>query len=239
MNSAMNSAFYLQPLMYERVDPMNESDMITVPTGVWETLYANHTSEDPVFVLIGECVGAGSVGRIQPSNDLPHDHMRAPAWLWDRIIIEPDLWLDMQQIKPPVAHTIYLRPRKEATLTETDDPVAMLTTCLSGESGSPSWACLNMGAELVLDCGIFDVIDIHDADGLTISYGRILNADVNLEIVPAVDAAPPPVPRPPTPMPPRETMLFAPPQTQTRGRPNGFVPFSGTGHRLCDPPPPG
>ena len=237
MNTAMNTAFYLQPLTYEPVDPLDASDMITVPTGVWETLYSGHTSEDPVFVLIGECVGTGSVGRIQPSNDLPHESMRMPSWMWDHIMMEPDRWLDIQSVEPPVAHTIYLRPRKESTLTGSADPVTMLTASLSGESGSPSWACLNIGAELSLDCGVFDVIDIHDEEGVTLAYGRILNADVNLEIVPAVDATPPPLLRPPTPIPPQPSMLFAPPppsqpHARSRWHPKGFVPFSGTGHRL-------
>lgn len=229
--------FYLQPKAYESDDPLNASDMITVPTGIWETLYAGHVSDVPVFVEIGANIGMGSVGRIQPS-DMDVDSMRVPDWVIDRIMIEPDMWMELKATEIPVAHTIYLRSRREATIMESDDPVGMLTASLSGESGGPSWACLNLGAELALDCGVFDVIDIHDEYGVSLQCGMILDVDVNLEIVPAVDAKPPPAPvRPPTPIPIEEPIL-QPQAIPLRGR-NGFVPFSGTGHRLCDPPPPG
>jgi hypothetical protein len=146
------------------------------------------------------------------------------------------MWMDLKKIDVPVAHTIFLRSRREATITESDDPVAMLTASLSGETGHPSWACLNLGAELALDCGVFDVMDIHDEHGVTLQYGMILDVDVNLEIVPAIDAAPPkPMVRPPTPIPIEEPILQPLVPIPPRGR-TGFIPFSGTGHRLCDPP---
>jgi hypothetical protein len=86
------------------------------------------------------------------------------------------------------ADTIVLRPRVAATLTESADPVAMLTAALTGAQGGLSWATLTVGAELPLSCGVFDVMEIRSLEGLSVPVASILDCDVNLELVAALDA---------------------------------------------------
>jgi hypothetical protein len=107
----------------------------------------------------------------------------------------------------------------------------MLTDALSGSGGNLSWSCLSTGAELPLACGTFDVMEIRSLEDFPVSAATILDCDVNLEFVPALDAPasasapasanaePEPEPEPP-----------APPVKAEETK--GFVPFSGVGRRL-------
>lgn len=215
---------YLLTRTYPADCDLNMSDQITVPADVW-TLLDN--GSPPIFVTVGD----STVGRLRPavpSDELGNDSCILPEWMWRLIDSpDPDTWISIQVCTLPTADTILLRAREESSLLSMDDPVATLSAALSGASG-PSWACLSMGAELPLACGVFDVMEIRTSDDQIVSSACILDCDVNLEIMPALDHRPPvpepvPEPRVPTPPPP-------PPTRFTKG----FVPFSGVGRRLCD-----
>ena len=150
---------------------------------------------------------------------------------------EGDAWLALSVIPaPPAVDRLVLRAQKEAALLALGDPVAVLTECLSGSHGGPSWSCLTDGMSLPLECGSFDVVGLYDVDGEELHHGSILDTDVKLEFVPALDhvePAPAP-PRPATPV-PQITSPF--PQIPSSykpvsGVPRGFMPFSGPGRRL-------
>ena len=216
---------YLLTGTYPADCDLNMSDQITVPADVW-TLLDN--GSPPIFVTVGD----STVGRLRPaipSDKLANDSCILPEWMW-RLIGSPDsdTWVSIQVCTLPTADTILLRAREEASLLSMEDPVATLSAALSGITG-PSWSCLSMGAELPLVCGVFDVMEIRGRDG-PVPSACILDCDVNLEIMPALDhlpeesePVPVPEPRAPTPPPP-------PPARLTKG----FVPFSGVGRRLCD-----
>jgi hypothetical protein len=102
---------------------------------------------------------------------------------------------------------------------------------------SASWSCLSVGSALPLVCGTFDVIGIEAVDGSSVSGACILDTDVNLELIPALDHVDTPIPSPVEPEPePTTTTTAAPQRSQPRrGSKVGFVPFSGVGRRTCDP----
>ena len=213
---------------------MNMSDQITVPAELWTALDKDREDpERPIFVMVGETECVGRLRPATPSDGLSGDACRLPDWMWRLIGLDgDDCWIGLTVCELPMAGTITLRARQEASLTQMDDPVAMLTAALSGSTG-PSWASLSTGAELPLSCGVFDVMDIQSIEGFPVPAACILDCDVNLEIVRALDRPPTPVPevRPPTPVPQSPPSLETPTPTPAK---NGFVPFSGVGRRLCD-----
>lgn len=247
--------------VYEPDSEFNRSDQILVPAAVWERFDREHQSGGgwPIFVEIGQPGWQGDVvGRIRPavpSDRLAADCCRVPSWMWMRLGApagaDEDCWFSLEARPLPQVGRIVLRAREEITVTGAADPVAMLTAELTGGGGGLSWACLCAGAELPLSCGVFDVIDVISCEGYPVPAACILDCDVDLELVPALDHVDPP--RAPTP-PPAPTPVLAPEQTtmlpasivaasaamarppsrRTHHGPPGFVPFSGTGRRLCD-----
>ena len=213
---------------------MNMSDQITVPADLWTALDKDREDpERPIFVVVGETELVGRLRPAVPSEGLSGDACRLPDWMWRLIYssrVEGDQWIGLTVCELPMAGTIVLRARQEASLTQMDDPVAMLTAALSGATG-PSWATLSTGSELPLSCGVFDVMEVQSVEGFPVSAACILDCDVNLEIVRALDRPPTPEPqvRPLTPIPPPTPTL--PPPQETK---KGFIPFSGVGRRLCD-----
>jgi hypothetical protein len=225
---------YLMLTVYETASELNTSDQITVPADVWTALDEGHDGAGPIFVEVGG-VGSGVVGRLRPafpSEVLSGDSCRLPQWMWMRLGApagtDDDCWIELTRILLPIATSVTLRARTEASITGVADPVAMLTEALSGVTGL-SWACLSVGAELPLSCGVFDIIEIRSTVGTvvvtTVPYACILNCDVNLELVPALDHRPPSPPSPPSP--------FQEEEEPSAGK-KGFIPFSGLGRRLCD-----
>jgi len=199
---------------------LNMSDQITVPADVWTML---DTGRLPIFAAIGD---SNVVGRLRPAvvgDEFANDSCLLPQWMLRMTDShEPETWISICVCELPMAGTIVLRARHEATLVDMDDPVAVLSASLSGSNG-PSWSCLSTGAELPLLCGTFDIMEIRDSEGNSVPAACILDCDVNLEIMTALDH----VERPPTPIP-------APIQQQGTPATTRFVPFSGVGRRLCD-----
>lgn len=192
--------YLLQPTIYESEDPLHQSDQISVSPDIWSEIYETSMSSIrnniPVFFSVHD---GEVIGRIRPDTGLRGtDSMRIPLWMWMRLgAPDPDYWVMCSVLQAiPKAGKIVLRARVEATLTAVDNPVEMLTIALSGQGANPSWACLNTGSELPLSCGVFDVMDMIDAGGNHISYGSILDTDVNLELIPALDHVDPPPPTP-------------------------------------------
>ena len=227
---------YLILTVYEADSEMNRSDQITVPADLWTTLDRDHEGDQPIFVELGQ--EGGVVGRLRPaipSEGLSNDSCRVPHWMWMRLGCpagsDDECWVPLTPCDLPTAGTLILRARREADVTESVDPVAMLTDALSGSGGNLSWSCLSTGAELPLACGTFDVMEIRSLEDFPVSAATILDCDVNLEFVPALDAPasasapasanaePEPEPEPP-----------APPVKAEETK--GFVPFSGVGRRL-------
>lgn len=228
---------YLQMTVYEPNTALNRSDQIIVPGDLWAQLDAERTHPGPIYVTVGE--EGGVIGRIipaTPSDALSADTCRIPEWMWMRLgAPEGDSWLALTIMPPPPAvDRLVLRAQKEATLLTLGDPVQVLSECLSGSHGS-SWSCLTEGMELPLECGSFDVVGLYDIDGEGLQHGSILDTDVKLEFVPALDYVEPVhVARPPTPIQqitspfPQITSPYKP----VSGVPRGFMPFSGEGRRL-------
>ena len=215
---------YLLLTVYEHDSELHKSDQITVPADLWTMLDRDQTVTSPIFVELQ----GGVVGRLRPaipSEGLAGDSCRVPYWMWMRLGApagpDENCWIELTVVTLPTATSMTLRPRTEASLIGSADPVAMLTDALSGISGH-SWACLSVGAELPLSCGVFDVMELVAEDG-PVSTACILDCDVNLELVPALDHRPP---SPPSPF-----------QDEEEEEPAGkkrFIPFSGIGRRLCD-----
>lgn len=204
----------------------------------WKRLDDDHDDDGPVYVEVGG-FGTGVVGRVQPA--VPEDGLavgdcRLPDWMFARLGLSgEDAWVEMQPTELPTAGTIVLRARVEATLTGVADPVALLTEELTGGRGGAPWAVLCAGSELELGCGVFDVMEVRSLEEFPVPAACILDTDVNLELVPALDAV-----RPPTPWPAEPAELLVPPEPEDWGSvlpapqaaPSGFVPFSGKGYRL-------
>ena len=209
--------------VYSQDCELNMSDQITIPADVWTML---DTGKLPMFAAIGD---SNVVGRLRPAvvgEDVLNDSCLLPQWLWHMTESqESETWLSIRVCDLPMAGTIVLRARTEATLLDMEDPVAVLSASLSGSNG-PSWSCLSTGAELPLMCGTFDIMEIRDSEGNTVPSACILDCDVNLEIMPALDHVERPLTPIPAPIPPIQL-----PMTPVTTR---FVPFSGVGRRLCD-----
>ena len=230
--------------VYEPDSEFNRSDQVTVPASVWEHLDRQHQGGGPMFVELG-FTGSGVMGRLRPAvpaDGLPGDSCRVPCWMWMRLGAptgaDDDCWITLTAQTLLQAGTIVLRAREEATVTGSPDPVAMLTAALTGSGGGPSWACLSTGAELPLACGVFDIMDIQTVEGVPLNSACILDCDVNLEFMPALDHVEPPPPPPPVVVPvPQEqasTSGILPPSMVAARPPKGYIPFSGVGRRLCD-----
>lgn len=206
--------YLLQLTIYETGDALHQSDQISVSPDIWSEIYETSSvplrNNIPIFFSLNE---GEVIGRIRPDIGLQGtDSIRIPLWMWMRLgAPEPDYWMTCNVLPTiPQVGTITLRARVEATLTSVEDPVGMLTTALSGQGENPSWACLNMGAELPLSCGVFDVMDILDIEGNHVSYGAILDTDVHLELIPALDhVVPPPPPTPAFPILRQHTPSFS------------------------------
>lgn len=233
---------YLNLTVYEPDSELHRSDQVLVPSTVWEAFDRDHEGHGPIFVEVGDA-DSGGVGRLRPAvptDGLAADACRVPEWMWMRLGApaghDDDCWIGLTARMLPTAGTITLRARREATVTGSEDPVAMLTAALSGSEGGLSWSCLCAGSELPLSCGDFDVMEILSIEGFPVPAATILDCDVNLELAPALDHVPTPPPSPPPAAAPLDfaTMMPLPPAAPLRGAPKGFVPFSGVGRRLCD-----
>jgi hypothetical protein len=214
---------YLQVILYDAESEFHRSDQVTVPAAFWQECMKGHEGGRPVFVQLGE----EGVARIRPGAEA--ETCQVPEWLWVRIGA-PE-WTSVQVVDIPDAGRITLRARKEATLTGVPDAVGMLAAALSG-SGGPSWAVLTVGSELPLACGVFDIMGLQSCEDFPVASACILNMDLDLELVPALDHVEPvPAPAPaPTPAP-------APPQNSASVSrfAKKFEPFAGIGRRLGDP----
>jgi len=196
------------------------SDQIEVPVALWSSLAEKG---NPVFVEVGE---SGVVGRLHPGS-LEADSCRVPRWMLERLGIEVGSWI-LLTVRPLVTATsITLRAREEATLMEMVEPIECLTAILS-----EGWACLSVGSELPLPIGTFDIMEIRDVDGVAVPAASILNTDVVLELIPALDHVESPIGVVESPAAPAAP---AAPASKTRsGSVVGFVPFSGKGYTLKD-----
>ena len=237
---------YLLMNMYPEDSELNMSDQITVPADVW-TRFDN--GQPPIFVAVGESELVGRLRPAVPSDKLENDTCIVPNWMWRLLDPDPEMWVSIRVCELPMAGTIYLRARHESSLTEMEDPVVQLSAALSGACG-PSWSCLSMGAELPLVCGVFDIMEIRTRDGDIVPAACILDCDVNLEIIPALDHVrpscipsspfcPPSESPSPSPSPSRPDSPYPAeiPYLQSQATPTekrGFIPFSGVGRRLCD-----
>lgn len=182
---------YLLANVYAAGSELNLSDQITVPLTVWEAMTASGSSSTgPCFVEVTE--NSGVFGRIVPGSTttVEGDACHLPQWMIDRLGVEEEgTWLLLSKCSLQKAGVVTLRAREEATLTEVDDPVTMLSEIMSA-----SWACLSVGSALPLICGTFDVIGIEGTDGSSMSGACILDTDVIMELIPALDHADTPTP---------------------------------------------
>ena len=213
---------YLMMRVYEADSEMNKSDQILIPSALWTVLDNDHgQSQSPMFVDVDS---AGFVGRLRPatpSDGLPDDCCRLPEWMGMRLGLglSSDNWICLTPCQIPKAGHLILRAHHEASLLGLEDPAASLTAELSGSTGL-SWACLSIGSVLPLTCGSFDVIDILSEEGQSVSSACILDCDVNLEFVPALDHVE------------GETESKEEDAPSASQPMTGFVPFSGRGQRL-------
>ena len=218
---------YLQVILYDAESEFHRSDQVTVPTSFWQECMKDHVGERPVFVQLGE----EGVARIRPGAET--ETCQVPEWLWVRIGA-PE-WTSLQIAEVPDAGRITLRARKEASLTGVPDAMGLLSAALSG-SGGPSWAVLTVGSELPLSCGVFDIMGLQSCEDFPVASACILNMDLDLELVPALDHVEEPVPAPPVvpEPPPPQNSAAAPPRSVSRFA-KKFEPFAGVGRRLGDP----
>jgi hypothetical protein len=219
--------------VYPLSSELSRSDQISVSPDVWESFHNEWESERPIFVRIGGI--GGVVCRLRPDTGSVHDICSIPEWVWVQIgAPESEEWISIYQEDIPDAKRLVLRAYMERSITDLEDPVSTLTLALSGADG-PSWGCLNKGADISLSCGNFVIVDLLDEEERSVAAACILDIDLELDIVPAVDhqeRPSTPIPSPPQERPP--TPIPSPPPVRHR---NGFVPFSGVGRRLCDSPP--
>jgi hypothetical protein len=209
---------YLQVILYDAESEFHRSDQVAVPATFWQECMKDAMGDRPVFVQLGEGVAA----RIRPGAEAETCQM--PEWLWIRIGA-PE-WTAVQTLEIPDAGRITLRARKESSLTGVPDALGMLAAALSGADGSPSWAVLTVGSELPLACGVFDIMSLESCENFPVASACILNMDLDLELVPALDHVEPiPVPAPVAPAAAKTVSRFA----------KKFEPFAGVGRRLGDP----
>ena len=257
---------YLLATRYADGSELNLSDQITIPGSLWEALTSGSGSgsgSGPIFVEVGE--ESGVVGRIVPGSiGLGVNTCQLPEWMWRRLGLDPtddETYIGLTVTPLSVAGTVTLRARSESSLVDLGDAaLETLSAALSGAYG-PSWACLSVGSELPLALGIFDVIEIQSTEGEPLMMATILNTDVILDLLPALDHVDTPTPyTPPKPeVPPvaeapsqQQQPLQQQSQLQPLQQPSsllpqglrprsgsvvGFVPFSGRGYRLGDPIP--
>jgi len=214
---------YLIRTSYDLSSPLNRSDQILIPAALWTALDQEHgqsQGQGPMFVDVDS---AGFVGRLRPampSDGLPDDCCRLPEWMNLRLgLVIDETWICLSPCQIPKAGHLILRAHHEASLLGLEDPAASLTAELSGSTGL-SWACLSIGSVLPLSCGSFDVIDILSEEGQSVSAACILDCDVNLEFVPALDHVE-------SESESKEEDVPSASQPMT-----AFVPFSGRGQRL-------
>jgi hypothetical protein len=208
-----------------------------VPADIWTQFDAMGGA---LFVHVADRM-YGRLRPATPDDGLAADSCRLPTWMLKQLDDGIE-WVSLNSVPhlDNVTHMI-LRARREADVLRMSDPVTVLTDELSGASDAPGWAVLTTGQELPLTCGIFDVIELRGPDGPTVA-GIILNTDVSLEFVPALDAARVPTPIPSI-SPPFSVSSSVSSSTEesdlpfglpspVQSRPKGFVPFSGKGHVL-------
>ena len=217
---------YLMRTFYDDADPLNRSDQIMVPSATWTIFDRDHEGSGPIFVSLGEGLVGGLVGRISPAtgaDGLAEDCCRLPSWM--RSLCEHGTWIPLTPCKLPVAKHLIIRARREADALSMEDPAATLSAAICGSYG---WACLSVGATLALDCGTFDVIDIRSVEDVSVQAACILDCDLTLEFVPALDHV---YPESSDDEDNEEeevrSMLPSVPVSSS-----GFIPFSGTGQRL-------
>jgi hypothetical protein len=203
---------------YEPDAALHRSDQITVPADVWERFHQGHEGGRPLFVAIAGSADAiydsGVVGRLRP-GPRGGDHCMVPEWMWLRLGAPGgEYWGTIMERPIPDAGTLTLRPRTRATLVDAEDPLGMLTAALSGAAGGGEhgWACLTVGMELPLACGVFDVVGMTSCEGWSVAAACILDIDVRLELVAALDepatVTPAPVQRQQPQQPPVGVMWF-------------------------------
>ena len=207
--------------LYEEGSPLHMTDQIEVPVALWTPL-ADSAEGRPVFVEVG---GSGVVGRLHPGA-LEADSCRLPLWMIERLGIDIGSWTLLTVTPLVTAASVTLRAREEATLTEMAEPIETLSSILS-----ESWACLSVGSELPLPIGIFDIIEIRGVDGAAVPAASILNTDVILELIPALDHVDTPALSPISVV----EAPAAPAAEEAKPRSGSFfVPFSGKGYTLKD-----
>jgi hypothetical protein len=216
----------LSVCVYDETSPLAVGDQILVPTRVWTAFDENHSGTGPIFVRVGD---EGLVGRLRPATSadgLDGDCCRVPTAMWIRLgaPMPDEQCVHISAEYLPIVGSITLRAHRERSLTELVDPVVTLSTEIAA-----NWSCVSEGQEIVLPCGTFDVMSLADGGGNRITAGSILNTDVNLELVPALDHRSPPA----TPMP---TPAMGPTATPSSSLPNLTTDvssrFIGRGYRL-------
>jgi hypothetical protein len=226
-NAAMT---YLRPIVYDHASTLNRSDQITVPAAIWSMFDREHVGNGPIFVVLdGHCMG-----RLRPATTedaLDADVMRVPEWLWHQIspsYDEEETWVSIVVTAPRFVEKLVLQPQCHRDVLALEDPVATLAAQIMGD-GSGGWGSLTVGASLMLPSGSFNVMGLTCPDGEEMSVGCILDRDINLDFLPALDYVPP---RPPTPIPAAPVRLDTHSPMFGPSHVMGFVPFSGTGYRL-------
>jgi hypothetical protein len=151
-----------------------------------------------------------------------------PEWLWHQIAPsyeDEETWVSVVATVPHFVEKLVLQPHCHRDVLAMEDPVATLAAQITGD-GSGGWGSLTVGASLMLPCGSFNVMGITDLNGEEVSAGCILDRDINLDFMPALDYVPPPLPQPPVVL-DSHSPIFG-----SSSAPAGFVPFSGAGYRL-------
>lgn len=238
------SATEVSVYRYSSGSPWNRTDQIGVDVSMWRRLYPEGGSGTgrPVFVSLGGCV----VGRVRPDPALNWEpgRVEVPEWMW-LLLGAPDSGaiFDLDRLSLQNVSHLTLRPRRR-TAAGGEDPVATLTA----ELCNGRWACLSAGMELVLDCGVWDVLRVVDVRGEDVLVGCILDQDVTVELeIPLddttvssadLDASGAVVPvapvSPVVPVAPSSSGVMTFPGMLTPPSPQrgGYTPFSGTGYRL-------
>lgn len=157
----VGSSMYLDVLVYDKSE-QNMSDQIQVPLELWEQFATSN--DTPTFMR----VNGSAVGRIVPAEIRG---CRIPSWMWS-LVGEPTEFIELERVTLPIATSISLKPR-DSEVTSLEDMTAALST----------WACLSVGAELPLICGIYDIVSIQAA-GIEVPAACILDCDVNLDLIP-------------------------------------------------------